>query len=165
MPWFLCFQSFVISYLEVGLNLSWDVLCLLWMDYHVGKFLGLSWTVCCLLRKDYYVDLFPSAARKQSVRIMNPYQGQAQGEEVATSSTACCFGCMLSMQIKQQSSTSGVYYCGASSLEMEKEDGWSSFRYAEIEVFHPSRFLCGWSWLSTSASATDNFLQSWLPCE
>jgi hypothetical protein len=29
MPLFLCFQSFGISHLEVGLSLSWEVLCLL----------------------------------------------------------------------------------------------------------------------------------------
>ncbi len=29
MPLFSCFQSFGISYLEVGLSLSWEVLCLL----------------------------------------------------------------------------------------------------------------------------------------
>ncbi len=42
MPLFLCFQSFGISYLEVGLSLSWEVLCLLrkdciWIFFGFGK--------------------------------------------------------------------------------------------------------------------------------
>ncbi len=32
MPLFSCFQQFGISYLEVGLSLSWEVLCLLQKD-------------------------------------------------------------------------------------------------------------------------------------
>ena len=41
--------------------------------------------------------------------------------------TACCFGCTLLAQIKQQSSTPGFSYCGASALEMEKKKvGFSS---------------------------------------
>ncbi len=55
MPLFLCFQSFGISYLEVGLSLSWEVLCLLW--------------------KDYYVDWFLSAARRKGVLIANVAPG------------------------------------------------------------------------------------------
>ncbi len=55
MPWFLCFQLFGISYLEVGLSLSWEVLCLVW--------------------KDYYVDWFPSAARRGGVHIPNVVPG------------------------------------------------------------------------------------------
>jgi hypothetical protein len=70
-------------------------------------------------------------------------QGQGQGEEVVTLSTAGCFGCTLMAQIKQQSTTSGVYYCGTSALEMEEEEGWFVLRYVRIKVFHPSRFLCG----------------------
>ena len=46
-----------------------------------------------------------------------------------------------------------------------KKEAWFVLRYVGIEVFHPSRFLCGWSWLSTSSLATENILQSWLPCE
>jgi imidazolonepropionase-like amidohydrolase len=42
---------------------------------------------------------------------------------VATSSIACCFGCTLLAQIKQQSTTSGICYFGASALGMEKEIG------------------------------------------
>ena len=42
MPLFSCFQSFGISYLEVGLSLSWEVLCLLrkdriWIFFGIGK--------------------------------------------------------------------------------------------------------------------------------
>jgi hypothetical protein len=42
MPLFLCFQSFGISYLEVGLSLIWEVLCLLqkdriWIFFGIGK--------------------------------------------------------------------------------------------------------------------------------
>jgi hypothetical protein len=59
------------------------------------------------------------------------------------SSIACCFGFTLSAQIKQQSTTSGLYYFGASVLEMEKEEGLFILRYVGIEDFHPSRFLCG----------------------
>ncbi len=55
MPWFLCFQSFGISYLEVGLSHSWEVLCLVW--------------------KDSYVDWFPSAARRRGVHIANVVPG------------------------------------------------------------------------------------------
>jgi hypothetical protein len=63
--------------------------------------------------------------------------------EVKTLSIARCFGGMLSAQIKQQSSTSGVGYFQASALEMEKEEGWSVLRHVEIEASYPSRFLCG----------------------
>jgi hypothetical protein len=55
MPLFSCFQSFGISYLEVGLSLSWEVLC--------------------LVRKDYYVDWIPSAARRRGVHIANVLPG------------------------------------------------------------------------------------------
>jgi hypothetical protein len=66
---------FGISYLEVGLNLSLEVLCLLLMNYYVSQFLGLSWTVCCLLQKDYYVDWLPLVTRRKSVRIVNVLPG------------------------------------------------------------------------------------------
>ncbi len=55
MPWFLCFQSFGIFYLEVCLSLSWEVLCLVW--------------------NNYYVDWFPSAARRRGVHIANVVPG------------------------------------------------------------------------------------------
>ncbi len=55
MPSFLCFQSFGILFLEVGLSLSWEVLCLVW--------------------KDYYVDWFPSAARRRRIHIANVVPG------------------------------------------------------------------------------------------
>jgi hypothetical protein len=84
---------------------------------------------------------------------------------VETLSIACCFGGVLSAPIKQQSFMSGVWYFTASALEMEKEEGWFVLRHVGIEAFYPSRFLCSWSWFSTSATITENFLQSWLPCE
>ncbi len=169
MPWFLCFQSFSISYWEVGLSLSWEVLCLVWKDYYIGQFFGLSlsWTVLCLLWKDYYVDWFPSAARRRGIHIANDVPGPRPrtGLEVETLSIVHCFGGMLSVQIKQQTSMSGVWYFRASALEMEEEEGWFVLRHVKIEAFYPSRFLCSWPWFSTSASITENFLQSWLPCE
>ncbi len=55
MPWFSCFQSFGIFYLQVGLSLSWEVLCMVW--------------------KDYYVVWFPLAARRRGVHIANVIPG------------------------------------------------------------------------------------------
>ncbi len=43
-----------------------------------------------------------------TLQMLYQGQGQGQGLEVETLSIACCFGGMLSAQIKQQSSTSGV---------------------------------------------------------
>jgi hypothetical protein len=50
-------------------------------------------------------------------------QGQGQVLEVEMPSIARCFGGTLSAQIKQQSSTSGVWNFTASALELEKEGG------------------------------------------
>ncbi len=55
MPLFSCFQSFGVSYLDVGLSLSWKVLC--------------------LVLNNYYVDWFPSAARRRGVHIANVVPG------------------------------------------------------------------------------------------
>ncbi len=55
MPLFSCFQSFGVSYLEVCLSLSWEVLC--------------------LVRNNYYVDWLPSAARRRGVHIANIVPG------------------------------------------------------------------------------------------
>ncbi len=147
MPWFLCFQSFGISYLEVCLSLSWEVLCLVWNN---STWIG---------------SHRPQEEEVSTLRTSCQGQGQGQSSEVEMSSIARCFGCTLSAQIKQQSSTSGGWYFRASALEMEKEECWSVFSHVGIETFYPLRILCNQLWFSTSASITENLLQSWLPPE
>jgi hypothetical protein len=53
MPLFLCFQSFGISYLEVGLSLSWEVLCLLRKD-HIWIFFGFE-KIATIRRKSVHI--------------------------------------------------------------------------------------------------------------
>jgi hypothetical protein len=69
------------------------------------------------------------------------YQGQGkssrgQGIKVAMSGIAVCFDCALQAQIKQQTSTSGLYNVGASALEVKEEKGWLRLCHFTTTAFH-----------------------------
>ncbi len=165
MPWFLCFQSFGISYLEVSISLSWEVLCLVW--------------------KDNYVDWFPSAARRRGVHIPNvvprprPRTG-FRGGDVEHCLLLWWYAVGADQAFLEVLKLGVWIFCAVFSrtklhvwclifqsqcIRNGKRRMLVVFHHVGIEAFYPSRFLCGGSWFSTSASITENFLQSWLPSE
>ena len=108
--------------------------------------------------------LSPPQEKEEMLASRTSCQGHSQGYEVVSSSIAGCFSWTLLTQTKQQTSTSGVYYRSC-LVEMVEEKGWFRLGHFKTEVFHPWQFLCGKSWLSTSAPITEYSLLSRLSHE
>ena len=94
-----------------------------------------TWRIhpCCGTR---ILVLSPPQEEEGMLALQTLGQRQGKGWEVALSSIVGCFGCTLSTQTKEQTSTSGFYY-RACLVDVEEEKGWFQLGHLKTEVFHP----------------------------